>query len=123
MRTPPALRELPRAEIRPAQGLADRALVRLEVARPLEGHDRRVRARVGEQPAPFLECVVSGGFHVSSFSRRSRSVCENLNERPALVTKANRPVPEFLPFRGIRYALGEESPPADVGPVARHLTT
>jgi uncharacterized protein (DUF1015 family) len=35
-----------------------------------------------------------------------------------LVTKANRPVPEFLPFRGIRYALGEESRPADVGPVA-----
>ena len=27
-------------------------------------------------------------------------------------------MPEFLPFRGIRYALGEESPPADVGPVA-----
>jgi uncharacterized protein (DUF1015 family) len=27
-------------------------------------------------------------------------------------------VPEFLPFRGIRYALGEESPPADVSPIA-----
>jgi len=27
-------------------------------------------------------------------------------------------VPEFLPFRGIRYALGEKSPPADLGPVA-----
>ncbi len=35
---------------------------------------------------------------VSSFGRRSRSVCENQRERPALVTKANRPVPEFLPF-------------------------
>jgi uncharacterized protein (DUF1015 family) len=27
-------------------------------------------------------------------------------------------VPEFLPFRGIRYALSEETSPADVGPVA-----
>ena len=27
-------------------------------------------------------------------------------------------MPEFLPFRGIRYALGEKSPPADLGPVA-----
>ena len=27
-------------------------------------------------------------------------------------------MPEFLPFRGIRYALGAESSPADVGPVA-----
>ncbi len=33
-------------------------------------------------------------------------------------TKANRPVPEFLPFRGIRYALSEENAPADVGVVA-----
>jgi uncharacterized protein (DUF1015 family) len=50
--------------------------------------------------------------------RRSRSVCDNQGERPALVTKANRPVPEFLPFRGIRYALNEETSPADVGSVA-----
>src|SRR5260370_21559029 len=55
---------------------------------------------------------------VSSFGRRSRSVCENQRERPALVPKANRPVPEFLPFRGIRYALNEETSPADVGSVA-----
>ena len=27
-------------------------------------------------------------------------------------------MPEFLPFRGTRYALGEEGPPADVSPVA-----
>ena len=46
---------------------------------------------------------------MSSFGRRSRSVCDNQGERPALVTKANRPVPEFLPFRGIRYALNEDA--------------
>jgi uncharacterized protein (DUF1015 family) len=42
---------------------------------------------------------------------------------PALTssTKANRPVPEFLPFRGIRYAPNAASPadtPTDVGSVA-----
>jgi uncharacterized protein (DUF1015 family) len=33
-------------------------------------------------------------------------------------TKVNRPVPEFLPFRGIRYAMSEERPEADVSAVA-----
>src|SRR5215211_6963385 len=63
----PRGRELSRAEIRPAEGLANRPLVGLEVARPLEGDDRRVRARVGEQAAPFLECVVGRRFHVSRY--------------------------------------------------------
>src|SRR6476646_3881545 len=55
---------------------------------------------------------------VSYFNRRSRSEWDNDGERPAPVTKANRPVPEPLPFRGIRYALNDESSPADVGSVA-----
>jgi uncharacterized protein (DUF1015 family) len=106
-----------RAEVRPAEGLADRALVGLEVTRPLEGHDRRMGAGTGEQPAAFLECVVGGGFHLLSFGRRLRAVCDNRISS----TKANRLVPEFLPFRGIRYALGAASPdegPTDVGAVA-----
>jgi uncharacterized protein (DUF1015 family) len=52
-----------------------------------------------------------------SFDRRFRAVCDNRISS----TKANRPVPEFLPFRGIRYALAAASPddsPTDVGAVA-----
>ena len=37
---------------------------------------------------------------------------------PTSSTKVNRLVPEFLPFRGIRYALREAQPPGDVGTVA-----
>jgi len=52
-----------------------------------------------------------------SFGRRFRAVCDNRISS----TKANRSVPEFLPFRGIRYALGAADPddsPTDVGAVA-----
>jgi uncharacterized protein (DUF1015 family) len=105
------------AEVRPGEGLADRPLVGLELTRPLEGDDRRMHVRAGEQPAAFLECVVGSGCHVLSFGRRFRAVCDNRISS----TKANRPVPEFLPFRGIRYApeaAGPADGPTDVGPVA-----
>lgn len=52
-----------------------------------------------------------------SFGRGFRGVCDNRISS----TKANRPVPEFLPFRGIRYALDAATPadsPTDVGAVA-----
>jgi uncharacterized protein (DUF1015 family) len=52
-----------------------------------------------------------------SFGGRYRTVCDN--RVPS--TKANRPVPEFLPFRGIRYAPSETNPhatTADIGALA-----
>lgn len=106
-----------RTEVRATQRLTDRTLVRLEIARSLEGDDGCVRARAGEQPTAFLECVVSGRFHVLSFGRRVGAVCDNRDSS----TKANRPVPEFLPFRGIRYAPSAGSPAdtsIDVGAIA-----
>jgi uncharacterized protein (DUF1015 family) len=54
---------------------------------------------------------------VLSFGRRVRAVCDNR----VFSTKVNRSVPEFVPFRGIRYAPSAGGPadaPTDVGSVA-----
>jgi len=53
-----------------------------------------------------------------SFGRCSRRLCDNPRQRLDLVDESEHLVPEFLPFRGIRYALRQGQAPADVGAVA-----
>ena len=83
-------------EVGAPERLANGALVRFELPRALERDDCGVGALGREQSCPFLERVVGGVGRVVCFHH---GLCDN--RRP--LTKANVPVPDFLPFRGVRY--------------------
>ena len=103
--------ETPAPEVRTSQGLADRALLRLERTRPLEGDDCRVRARAGEEAAALLKGFerfvraheITTILGEVSDRRHCCSSVSRVARQSGNLRKGNADVADFLPFRGIRY--------------------
>ena len=110
------LEEPPGPEVRPGQRLADRALLGLELAGALQRLDRRRGVpRRKEQPDP----PGTARTRRSSLALHTRDLALSrariAGPSDPTLAEPNTPLPEFLPFRGLRYG--------DRRPRGRHRPT